>query len=77
MLHQSCKSRLGLGAGCAKKMVAKTVVVVGRKSSSGRRAFESYLRVVVSIVVAAKVDAVIASESCRSKKGKKRHEAES
>ena len=58
-----------------RSMVAKTVVVVGRESSSGRRAIEPYLRVVVSIVVATKVGAVIASENCRRKKGKKRHEA--
>ena len=60
-----------------RSMVAKTVVVVGRESSSGRRAIEPYLRVVVSIVVATKVGAVIASESCRCKKGNKRHDAES
>ena len=60
-----------------RSMVAKTVVVASRLSSSGKRVVEPQLRVVVSIVVAAKVDAVIASEGRRCKKGKKRHEAES
>ena len=58
-------------------MVAKTVVVVSRSSSSGKRVVEPRPRVVVSIVVVAKVDAVVACERGRCKKGKKRHGAES
>ena len=46
-------------------MVAKTVVVVGRRRSSSRRVVEPQFQIVVSVVEATRVDAEIASESSR------------
>ena len=56
-------------------MVAKTVVVVGRSVSSGKRVVERRLRVVVLIVVVAKVGTVAACEEGQCADGKKRQGA--
>ena len=57
--------------------VAKTVVVVGRTSSSGQRVVGSRPRVVALIVVVAKVETMAACKKGRCTESKKRHGAES
>ena len=56
-------------------MVAKTVVVISRSVSSGKRVVERRLRVVALIVVVAKVGTMAACEEGQRADGKKRQGA--